>query len=149
MRNQKKAEEMAAQWFQLIAPLLADGMDTAKTKQLRKSIWKQLGYFFHKMKPISGYVMMSGIYNKYFLPNIELVFLMNSISIKTQLLQIRPIKDLKKLRIIVPLILSPLVYDLYKLLLLIDCGGCSIHPRSIKSLSPSPPYFIISVIKRE
>ena len=35
MRNQKKAEEMATQRFQLISPLLMDGLDPAKAKQVK------------------------------------------------------------------------------------------------------------------
>jgi putative transposase len=43
MRNQKKAEEMATQRFQLISPLLMDGLDPAKAKQVKKQICEQSG----------------------------------------------------------------------------------------------------------
>jgi len=35
MRDQKKAEEIAVQWFQLIAPLLEEGLDAGKAKELK------------------------------------------------------------------------------------------------------------------
>lgn len=38
MRNQKKAEEIAVQRFQLIAPLLAEGLDAGKAKELKNQI---------------------------------------------------------------------------------------------------------------
>src|SRR3954468_734558 len=43
MRNHKKAEEIAAQRFQLIAPLLAEGLDTGKAKELKNHICKTSG----------------------------------------------------------------------------------------------------------
>jgi len=43
MGNHKKAEEIAAQRFQLIAPLLAEGLDTGKAKELKKHICKTSG----------------------------------------------------------------------------------------------------------
>lgn len=43
MRNQKKAEEIAVQRFQLIAPLLAEGLDAGKVKQLKEEICKTSG----------------------------------------------------------------------------------------------------------
>lgn len=43
MRDQKKAEETAAQRFQLISPLLTEGLDAGKAKQLRDEICKTSG----------------------------------------------------------------------------------------------------------
>ncbi|MGF6952424.1 putative transposase [Neobacillus sp. B4I6] len=43
MRDQKKAEEIAVQRFQLIAPLLAEGLDAGKAKQLKDQICKTSG----------------------------------------------------------------------------------------------------------
>lgn len=43
MRDQKKSEDIAVQRFQLIAPLLADGLDTGKAKELKKQISKTSG----------------------------------------------------------------------------------------------------------
>jgi putative transposase len=43
MRDQKKAEEIAAQRFQLIAPLLEEGLDAGKAKQLKEQICKTSG----------------------------------------------------------------------------------------------------------
>lgn len=43
MRDQKKAEEMAAQRFQLIAPLLTEGLDVGKAKELKEQICKTSG----------------------------------------------------------------------------------------------------------
>ena len=43
MRDQKKSKEIAAQRFQLIAPLLAEGLDAGKAKQLREQICKASG----------------------------------------------------------------------------------------------------------
>jgi len=43
MRDQKKAEEIAVQRFQLIAPLLAEGLDAGKTKELKDHICKTSG----------------------------------------------------------------------------------------------------------
>ena len=38
MRDHKKAEELAAQRFQLISPLLAEGLDAGKVKELKDQI---------------------------------------------------------------------------------------------------------------
>jgi putative transposase len=43
MRDKKKSEELAIQRFQLIAPLLAEGLDAAKAKQLKEQIMKTSG----------------------------------------------------------------------------------------------------------
>jgi len=43
MRDQKKAEEIAVQRFQLIAPLLAEGLDAGKAKELKNQICKTSG----------------------------------------------------------------------------------------------------------
>ncbi|MED4207592.1 DDE-type integrase/transposase/recombinase [Neobacillus mesonae] len=43
MRDQKKAEEIAAQRFQLIAPLLAEGLDAGKAKELKNHICRTSG----------------------------------------------------------------------------------------------------------
>lgn len=43
MRDQKKAEEIAVQRFQLIAPLLAEGLDAGKTKEVKNQICKTSG----------------------------------------------------------------------------------------------------------
>lgn len=43
MRDQKKAEEMATQRFQLIAPLLAEGLDPGKARELKDIIAKANG----------------------------------------------------------------------------------------------------------
>lgn len=43
MRDQKKAEETAVQRFQLIAPLLTEGIDSGKAKQLREHICETSG----------------------------------------------------------------------------------------------------------
>lgn len=43
MRDHKKAEEIAAQRFQLIAPLLAEGLDAGKVKELKNHICKTSG----------------------------------------------------------------------------------------------------------
>jgi hypothetical protein len=43
MRDQKKAEEVAAQRFQLLSPLLAEGLDPAKARELRAGICEQMG----------------------------------------------------------------------------------------------------------
>ncbi|MFJ5718318.1 DDE-type integrase/transposase/recombinase [Neobacillus sp. NPDC093127] len=43
MRDQKKAEEIAVQRFQLIAPLLAEGLDAGKAKELKNHICKTSG----------------------------------------------------------------------------------------------------------
>lgn len=43
MKNQKKAEQIAAERVQLLAPLLAEGLDPAKTREIRQSICEQMG----------------------------------------------------------------------------------------------------------
>jgi putative transposase len=43
MRDKKKSEELAIQRFQLISPLLAEGLDAAKAKQLKEQIVKASG----------------------------------------------------------------------------------------------------------
>ncbi|WP_284035544.1 helix-turn-helix domain-containing protein [Neobacillus sp. 114] len=43
MRDQKKAEEIAVQRFQLFSPLLADGLDAGKAKELKNHICKTIG----------------------------------------------------------------------------------------------------------
>ncbi|GAA0336207.1 hypothetical protein GCM10008967_28240 [Bacillus carboniphilus] len=43
MKDQRKATEIAAERMQLIAPLLADGLDTAKASQIKQSICEQMG----------------------------------------------------------------------------------------------------------
>jgi putative transposase len=43
MRDQKKAEEIAVQRFQLIAPLLTEGLDAGKAKELKDHICKTSG----------------------------------------------------------------------------------------------------------
>ena len=43
MRDQKKAEEIAVQRFQLIAPLLEEGLDAGKAKELKTQICKMSG----------------------------------------------------------------------------------------------------------
>lgn len=43
MKDQQKAEEIAAQRMQLISPLLADGLDAAKIRELKKNICQQTG----------------------------------------------------------------------------------------------------------
>lgn len=43
MRDQKKAEELAVQRFQLISPLLAEGVDAGKAKQLKEEICQNSG----------------------------------------------------------------------------------------------------------
>jgi putative transposase len=43
MRDQKKAEEIAVQRFQLISPLLAEGLDAGKAKQLKGEICRTSG----------------------------------------------------------------------------------------------------------
>lgn len=43
MRDQNKAEEIAAQRFQILAPLLEGGLDQAKASQLKKVICEQTG----------------------------------------------------------------------------------------------------------
>ncbi len=43
MRDQKKAEEIAAQRVQLLSPLLAEGLDTAQARQIKARICEQTG----------------------------------------------------------------------------------------------------------
>lgn len=43
MRNQRKSEELAVQRFQLISPLLAEGLDAGKAKELKDQIVKASG----------------------------------------------------------------------------------------------------------
>ncbi|KAA9013814.1 DDE-type integrase/transposase/recombinase [Niallia endozanthoxylica] len=43
MRDQKKAEEIAVQRFQLISPLLAEGLDAGKAKELKAQICSSTG----------------------------------------------------------------------------------------------------------
>src|SRR5690606_39427487 len=43
MRDQKKAEEIAVQRFQLISPLLAEGLDAGKAKELKAQICNSTG----------------------------------------------------------------------------------------------------------
>ena len=43
MRDQKKAEELAMQRVQLLSPLLQEGLDAAKARQLKLQICEQSG----------------------------------------------------------------------------------------------------------
>jgi transposase InsO family protein len=43
MKNQEKSEQIATNRMQLISPLLAEGLDAAKTMQLRKQLCEQTG----------------------------------------------------------------------------------------------------------
>ncbi len=43
MRDQKKAQEIAAERVQLLSPLLADGLDVAKARQIRRQICEASG----------------------------------------------------------------------------------------------------------
>ncbi len=43
MKDQKKAEEIAAERVQLLSPLLADGLDQAKARQIKAAICEQTG----------------------------------------------------------------------------------------------------------
>ncbi|MEW6624699.1 MAG: helix-turn-helix domain-containing protein [Bacillota bacterium] len=43
MRDQKKAEDVAAQRVQLISPLLTEGLDPAKARQIKTQICEQAG----------------------------------------------------------------------------------------------------------
>jgi transposase InsO family protein len=43
MKDHQKAEEIAAQRMQLLSPLLADGLDAAKTREIKKNICRQTG----------------------------------------------------------------------------------------------------------
>jgi putative transposase len=44
MKDQKKAEEIAASRVQLLSPLLAEGLDPAKARELKRSICEQSGF---------------------------------------------------------------------------------------------------------
>lgn len=43
MKDQKKAEAIAAERMQLLSPLLADGLDPAKAKEIKVGICEQTG----------------------------------------------------------------------------------------------------------
>jgi putative transposase len=43
MREQKKAEAVAEQRMQLLSPLLVEGLDSAKARQIKLQIRKQTG----------------------------------------------------------------------------------------------------------
>ena len=43
MRDQKKAEAIAVERVQLLSPLLAEGLDAAKAKQIKNQICEQSG----------------------------------------------------------------------------------------------------------
>lgn len=43
MKNQKKAEQIAAERVQLLAPLLEEGLDPAKAREIKQSICEQMG----------------------------------------------------------------------------------------------------------
>lgn len=43
MRDQKKAEEIAVQRMQLLSPLLAEGLDAGKARQIKAQIQEQAG----------------------------------------------------------------------------------------------------------
>jgi len=43
MKNQKKAETIAAERVQLLSPLLAEGLDAAKANQIKARIAEQTG----------------------------------------------------------------------------------------------------------
>jgi putative transposase len=43
MRDQKKAEEIAAQRMQLLSPLLTEGLDAGKVREIKNSICQQTG----------------------------------------------------------------------------------------------------------
>lgn len=43
MKDKKKADEIATQRMQLLAPLLAEGLDDAKAMKIRKQISEQTG----------------------------------------------------------------------------------------------------------
>ena len=43
MRDQRKAEEIAAQRVQLLSPLLQEGLDPAKARQIRMRICEETG----------------------------------------------------------------------------------------------------------
>jgi len=43
MKDQKKAEAIAAERMQVLSPLLAEGLDPAKARELRASICQQIG----------------------------------------------------------------------------------------------------------
>ena len=43
MKDQRKAEAVASERMQLLAPLLAEGLDTARASQIKKQICEQTG----------------------------------------------------------------------------------------------------------
>jgi hypothetical protein len=43
MKDQKKAEAVASERMQLLAPLLAEGLDTARASQIKRQICEQTG----------------------------------------------------------------------------------------------------------
>lgn len=43
MKDQKKADAIASQRVQLLSPLLAEGLDAAKVRQIKAHICKQTG----------------------------------------------------------------------------------------------------------
>jgi hypothetical protein len=43
MRNQKKAEQIAEQRIQILSPLLEEGLDAAKTREIKVRICEQTG----------------------------------------------------------------------------------------------------------
>ncbi|ETT41449.1 MULTISPECIES: hypothetical protein [unclassified Paenibacillus] len=43
MKDQKKAEALAAEQMQLLTPLLAEGLDPAKVLEMKEQICKQTG----------------------------------------------------------------------------------------------------------
>jgi putative transposase len=43
MRDQKKAEDIATQRIQLLSPLLTEGLDSAKARQIKNQICQQAG----------------------------------------------------------------------------------------------------------
>lgn len=60
MRDQKKAEEMAAQRVQLLSPLLAEGLDPAKVMSLRAEICKQTGLSDRTLRRYLGRYSVDG-----------------------------------------------------------------------------------------
>jgi putative transposase len=57
MRDQKKAEAVAEQRMQLLSPLLVEGLDSAKARQIKLQIKEQTGfrtYFTSLSSAISG-----------------------------------------------------------------------------------------------
>lgn len=43
MKDQKKAEQVAADRVQLLAPLLTEGLDPAKAREIKQRICEQIG----------------------------------------------------------------------------------------------------------